>query len=341
MPLTIKRRKPGGPYYARGSVAGQRIFQSTGLVHRADAQAWANRREREILDRHALGETATLTFAEAALEYLQTGGEGRFLGRVLDYAGPSTLVAEIDNGWISKAAGALYPEARPATINRQLIGPVSAVINQVAENGRATPRKFRRLKAPGARTRWLAPAEAERLLDAAGDHLVPILAIMLGTGCRVSEVLRAEALDWHGSTGELWLPETKNGHPRMVQMPERARDLIEAAGLPRSGMLFRTPTGAPYAARENSGGHIKTAFNRARIAARLGPDVTPHVLRHTWATWFYACTRDYGQMLDLGGWRTPKTAERYRKIAPANLGEVVLAAGWDFTRLGEQLPNAE
>ena len=79
--------------------------------------------------------------------------------------------------------------------------------------------------------------------------------------------------------------------------------------------------------RDNGGGQIQTAFNNARDQAGLGQDVTPHVIRHTWATWFYAVTRDYGRLLDLGGWRTTSVAERYRKIAPADQGEKVLAAG--------------
>lgn len=341
MPLTLFRRKTRGVYYARGTVAGHRIYESTGLSRRTDAQAWANRRETELLQRHALGEKATLTFAEAAVEYQMAGGEGRFLLPILDYFGPDARVAEIDNGALLKAAASLYPDAAPATINRQLIGPVSAVINQAAQNGRADPRKFRRLKARGARTRWLTPAEFERLIDAAAPHLVPILAAMIGTGCRSSEALGALVKNWHAPTGELWLPETKNGHPRMVQMPARVRDLILAGGVPTEGHLFRTPKGQPYIMRNNCGGQIQTAFNNARDRAGLGQDVTPHVIRHTWATWFYAATRDYGRMLDLGGWRTTSTAERYRKIAPADLGEKVLGAGWDFTRLGDKLPLPE
>ena len=90
--------------------------------------------------------------------------------------------------------------------------------------------------------------------------------------------------------------------------------------------------------RKNCGGQIQTAFNNARDSAGLGRDVTPHVIRHTWATWFYAATKDYGQLLDIGGWRTTSSAERYRKMAPADLGDRLAQAGWDFTRLGDQLP---
>ncbi len=339
MPLRLYRRSPRGHYYVRGSIAGNRIHESTGLSSRRQAEAWAHRRESQALERHALGEKATLTFGEAAHEYMQTGGERRFLAIIIRYFDIDTRVAEISNSTLLEAAAALYPDASPATINRQLITPISAVINMAADNGRADHRKFRRLKARGARTRWLDPVEFERLLGKAPPHLVPILACMIGAGCRSSEALGADVSQWHPVTGELWLPETKNGHPRMVQLPERARDLVLAAGVRSEGRLFRTPKGQGYIMRENSGGQIQTAFKNARAEAGLGPDVTPHVIRHTWATWFYAATQDYGRMLDLGGWRAPGTAERYRKLAPADLGARVTRAGWDFTRLGDQLPD--
>jgi integrase len=335
MPLKLHKR--GRIWHVAGSIAGQRIRASTGCHTRADAEAWAIREETAILRRHALGPRATYTFAEAALAYMRAGGETRFLARILEHLGPDARLADIDNATAQAIAADLYPDAAPATINRQVIGPISAIVTMAAENGLADPRKFRRMKARGARTRWLDPAEFDRLDAAAAPHLRPILAGLVGSGARVSELLGARATDWHPDTGEIWIPETKNGFPRMVRMPERARDAIAAVAQP-AGAIFRTPKGAPYVIRAAGGGQILTAFANARAAAGLGADVTPHVLRHTWATWYYAATRDFGGMLDLGGWRTTSTAERYRKIAPADLGDRLARHGWDFTRLGTDLP---
>jgi len=157
-----------------------------------------------------------------------------------------------------------------------------------------------------------------------------------GGGCRAGEALSLEVATYYGRTGEAYLPETKNGHPRMISLPGRAIDMIESQGLPEVGPICRTPRGRPYVMRENGGGQISTAFRRACQAAGLGPDVTPHVLRHSWATWFYSQTRDFGALLDRGGWRKSDMANRYRKIAPPDLAERLFAHGWDFTAPGKR-----
>lgn len=335
--LPLKLTKRGQVYYARGTVAGHRVYESTGCRRYADAQAWARRYENQIVARHAHGVEATYTLAEAALDYINAGGETRFLGPILDHFGPDFRLADLDNAAVAAAAQALYPTAAPGTVNRCLITPLRAICTQAAEDGKTHFRKFRTRREPRGRTRWLRPAEAEALLEAAGPHLVPVLAALLGSGARVSELLGATVDNFFPDTGQLWLDETKNDFPRMLKLPGRARDAILARGLPARGALFRRPDGQPYTLTPRQV-PIKTAFNRARDAAGLGPDVTPHTLRHSWATWFYAQTRDFGGLLDLGGWRVSDMAQRYRKIAPDHLADQLAAAGWDFTALGRDLP---
>lgn len=335
--LKLFKRKSTGPYWVRGTIAGQHIYQSTRCHRRADAQAFAHRHQAEILERHALGRGATVTFAEAALAYMETGGEARFLRPILRYFGPDRLLAEIDNTAINEAALAIYPTAAAATINRQLITPISAVVTMAAEEGLTPLRKFRRRKGDRQRTRWLTPAEAETLLFAASDHLRPILACLLGTGCRTGEALTIQRKYFYPATGEAYLPETKNHVPRMVRMPQKALDLIIENDLPEVGPIFRTPKGKAYVIRSNGGGQISKAFSNATEAAGLGPDVTPHVLRHTWATWYYAATHDFGGLLDLGGWSKSDMANRYRKIAPADLPSQLIEHGWDFSALDSRV----
>lgn len=76
--MPLKPYKRGDAWHVRGTVAGKRIRESTGCDTRAQAVAWAIRRECEIIDRHAYGHRATLTFAQAALTYIEAGGEPGF-----------------------------------------------------------------------------------------------------------------------------------------------------------------------------------------------------------------------------------------------------------------------
>lgn len=167
------------------------------------------------------------------------------------------------------------------------------------------------------------------------------MLFLLGTGCRVSEMLRLERQDLHVGTAEAWIAESKTGAPRMVEIAGRALDALTAAGLPSAGAVFRTPKGRPYTVEANRGGQIKTGFDQARRAAGLGAEVTPHVLRHTWATWFYGATADFGRLLDLGGWARADMAQRYRKAAPRWIAAALADHGWHFGGGPAPIPDRE
>src|SRR6056297_485691 len=152
---------------------------------------------------------------------------------------------------------------------------------------------------------------------------------MLGTGAGPGETMTIEAEGWNPSTREWWLPGTKSVfRARFVCLPERSVSLI--GNIPESGPAFVAPNGQPYVMTENRGGQMAEAFRKVREAAGLGHDVVPYTLRHTWATWFYAQTKDWAALLDQGGWGRSDTANRYRKIAPRDLGRRLLGHAWDF-----------
>lgn len=328
--MPIKLVKRGKTYYLRGTLAGQRVYESTRISDRRAADAYRARREQEILERVTLGVTANLTFAQAALTYLETGGEPRFIAPILKHFGPRFRLVDMDNDAINAAAKALYPTAAPATINRQLITPISAIYKLASDEGKTPARNFRRRKTPQGRKRWLTPEEAEALLNACDTRLAPMVAFLLGTGVRTNELFRLTRDQLHLDTCEAWIPLSKNDAPKMVTFPLRTRHYLARSGLPEAGAVFRTPKGQAYKIRENGGGQIETAFATARDAAGLGPDVTPHVLRHTWATWYWAQTKDLLALMSHGGWKKSDVAMEYTKLAPADLPDRLLKFGWDF-----------
>jgi integrase len=335
MPLKLFRRKDKdgketGNYIIRGTIAGVSVYESTGLGNRKAAEIVRAKLENELIQRASLGKSARLTFAEAALTYLESGGEARFLPPLLLHFGESARLSEIDNDAVNKAAMAILPTAAPATINRQIIAPISAIYNLAADDGHVSPRRFRRRKEPQGKIRWLTPEEAESLLECCEPHLLPIVAFLLGTGCRTSEALGLMTENLHLDTQQALIPHSKNGEIKMVEFPTRTKRLIAAAGVPEAGRVFRTPKGLPYKLQTGSGGQIERAFSKARIAAKLGEDVTPHTLRHTFATWHYATNTDLLLLMTRGGWKKPDMALRYAKLAPSDLSEDLLRYGWDF-----------
>ena len=52
--------------------------------------------------------------------------------------------------------------------------------------------KIRMLKEPKRRVRFLTVEEADQLMLALPEHLVPVVQFALATGCRMTEILRLE-----------------------------------------------------------------------------------------------------------------------------------------------------
>lgn len=156
---------------------------------------------------------------------------------------------------------------------------------------------------------------------------------LLATGLRTGDVVRLQVENINVPTAQAWIADPKNNDPRWAPI-ERARGLPALLdGLPAQGAAFLTPKGQPYRIRaNNSAGQFAGIFNKAREAAGLGQEVTPHVLRHTWATWFYAATgHNLPALMLAGGWKKADMAMRYSKLAPADLALRLQKCGWRFS----------
>jgi integrase len=254
---------------------------------------------------------------------MESGGERRFVAPLAFHFG-NMPIDEIDQQAIDAAAIALYPKCSPATRNRDVYTPVSAIL----KFGGVT-RNIRRPKAPPSRVRWLTHEEAFRLIAACSPHLRPLVMFLLLTGARIGEALW---LDWRCvdlGRAHVSFPKTKNGEPRGVPLH---RDLIAAlASLPhREGEVFRRPDGKLYEPprgdyEQSAGGKIKTAFKAALRRAGIVENFRVHDCRHTWATWHYAEHRDLKALQTLGGWRTLAMVMRYAHANTENYREGINA----------------
>lgn len=317
MPLKVTRRH-GSPYlYLRGSIRGIRVDQSTGTGDPDAAEQIRIKTEAALLKRSIHGDAVSRTFNEGVVSYLEAGGDATHLTPALLSRLGRKPLADMGQAAIEETAKALLPKASPATRNRQVFTPVSAVLHHCARKGWCPKPVIARPKQPKGRVRWIDHDEAERLIAAASPHLSPLIVFLLSTGARIGEAL---SLDWRDvdlSRCHVVFRDTKNGEDRGV--PLHARAVAALANLPgRKGAVFRRPDGKPYAERIGGGGMLKTAW--AGMLRRSGiRDFTPHDCRHTWATWHYAANRDLGALMELGGWKSPAMVFRYAHVNTAHL----------------------
>ena len=188
MSLKLARRHGSPNWYLRGTIRGVTVDESTGVADRKAAETIRAQREWEIIQASIHGRKATASFLEAAVAYMEAGGERRYLKRLIDHFGNLPL-AKIDQAAIDKAAKALYPTTAASTLNRQVYTPISAVLKHGAARGLCEYRQIERPTQPKGRVRWITPAEADRLITASAAHLRPLVTFLLYTGARVSEAL--------------------------------------------------------------------------------------------------------------------------------------------------------
>jgi integrase len=307
-------KRPKSPYwYLRGTVKGQSVEESTGTSDKALAEEIRAAREAELFKEAVYGKQSVVTFAHSVVDYLELGGDGRFLKPLLDHFGV-TLLRHIDQDAIDRAAQKLLPKASNSTLNRQVYTPASAVLHHAARKGWCAVPILARPKQPKAVVRWIKPDEANRLIEACAPHLRPLVVFLLYSGARAGEALW---LDWDNvdlKKRQVTFPKTKNGEPRSVPLHSRVVEELHKIDY-RNGEVFRTPSGEPYTrpkgvADTSAGSRIGSAFSGACRRAGI-KDFRVHDCRHTWASWHYQANRDLAKLQELGGWKTPTMVFRY------------------------------
>src|SRR5437660_6442544 len=113
MPLKLVRRPKSPNWIIRGTLRGIRLEESTGVDDKKAAEEIRAKREAEIIAESVYGRRATITFASAALSYLENGGSKRFLDPIIKHFS-TTPLGQIDQDAIDKMARKLYPTTADA-----------------------------------------------------------------------------------------------------------------------------------------------------------------------------------------------------------------------------------
>lgn len=202
------------------------------------------------------------------------------------------------------------------------------------------------IKGPGRQKslpKTLCEDDVERLLTAAATSArkaqdrtrnTCLMELLYATGMRVSELVSLPAVAARGRPRML-LVKGKGGKERMVPLTPSAQDALalwlgirdqnEEAdaqkGLPVSKFLFPSRGKLGHLTRH----HFYVMIKDMAVAAGVSPDmVTPHTLRHAFATHLLANGADLRAIQTLLGHADISTTEIYTHVLDARLKDLVL-----------------
>jgi integrase len=246
---------------------------------------------------------------EELLKRLKTGP---FAGRRL---------SQIDELSIERHKRARVAAGAPVAANREL-AVLKSLFNRCRDDLRIydglTPR-IKLVKESTGRLRFLEPDEEAKLLETAAEPLRTLILVGIHTGLRIkSEALALQKTDVDLVRGFLTVPAAyaKNGRTRTVPLNSTvraalARRLEKAPG----ALVFSRRNGSPLRS-------IRRAFRTACEAAGL-KNISPHVLRHTFASKLAMAGVDPATIQELGGWRSLVMVQRYTHLTPAHKAAAV------------------
>jgi len=184
--------------------------------------------------------------------------------------------------------------------------------------------------------KFLGEEEVEALLASArarpgaeGARLVALLEVLYATGLRVSEMVGLPLAAFTGD-GEMLIVRGKGDKERMVPLGEPARQALTAYMAMRveflgregkaSRWLFPSRSAQGYLTRARFGQMLKQVADEAGIDRRR---VSPHVLRHSFASHLLAHGADLRSLQQLLGHADIATTQIYTHVLEERLKSLV------------------
>lgn len=118
---------------------------------------------------------------------------------------------------------------------------------------------------------------------------------------------------------------SKNGEGRTIPLNSRSRSALEGLKTRARGeFVFAKANGMPYYS-------VRNVFDSACLRAGL-QGVTPHTLRHTFASGLAMAGVDLRTIQELGGWKKLAMVERYAHLPPGHKADAI-------ERIAQEFPN--
>jgi integrase len=176
-----------------------------------------------------------------------------------------------------------------------------------------------------ARERYLTKDEATRLIDAINQteqniHLKYIIPMLILTGARRGEVLKAKHEDFNLNQLCWTIPTSKSGKKRVLPITPQLLELYKSIPKDDTPYLFASAKSKkPYVT-------IYVSWNSARTRAGL-KDLRMHDLRHSFASALVNNGRSLYEVQTLLGHSTSKMTQRYAHLSNESLMSAASCAG--------------
>lgn len=164
----------------------------------------------------------------------------------------------------------------------------------------------------------LEPEEAQKLIKQpskrypTGLRNKAILSLMLHCGLRVSEVVNLRPGSINLTKGKLRIEAGKGKKDRDLAIPDYIIPLLESwrKKRPEGSFFFSTLAGKKLAVR-----YLQQMVKRYAAKAGINKNISPHTLRHTYATQYYKQTKDIETLRRILGHADISTTTIYITLA--------------------------
>jgi len=252
----------------------------------------------------------------------------RDLSRFIEHCGAETSLPEITRIQVQDWLVACHASGLAASTLARRLSVISSFFDAAVHSGLCEiniAAGIRPPKQPKRLPRALPPEQTAALMQATGSNSdmrdLALLAVMYGCGLRVSEVvgLNQDDLDMHQNELRVF---GKGRKERIVPLPEKAAQYLQAWLDER---MVADDVKAVFLNNRNNRLSARSVQRMLKTRAlQTGADmsVTPHRLRHSYATHLLAGGVDLRAIQELLGHASLATTERYTHLDIAKLTEV-------------------
>jgi len=183
-------------------------------------------------------------------------------------------------------------------------------------------------EADAARVRYLAVAEAKRLIDSSALDFRLLVQAALVTGARYGELASLCVSDFNADIGTVHVRTSKSGKGRHIVLGDEGVAVFKSLVTSKSGeMRLLVKSDGTAWTKSLQARPMAEACKRAKIE----PEISFHVLRHTWAS--LAVMAGVPLLVvarNLGHADTRMVEKHYGHLAPSYIVDAIRASGPRF-----------